>query len=1408
MSLRLQDDCSFFGSALPEPFVLGDLEPWLAKEKLLPKAIGAEGKKLTERWSQLRRSLRALGEVGGPQRVANHVLAPLVAVLGYEKLERQDEAVRTREGDEDAGWLFVGKDGAKLRVWSVDMNADLDAPSKRGHAYRFSPSRIANRVLLTKGERLGLLTDGIELRLLISDPARSESHLIINLGGGGWRSRREVPDSFRLLLALGSPAGVRKLPELTEAARLSQTKVTAKLREQAKLAVLGFLQSIFEDARNKAALEPAKEDAYPELARRLWSEALIVVYRLLFILKLESSPDPARAFSFASNSLWRNTYSPNFALGRVIEDYSRKGVPTGTMLSDGLRALFIMFCDGLAASGLKVSPLGGMLFGKDSTPILDACAWSEEAVRCLLENLLWTPRAGRDQPQRVHYGSLDVEDLGRVYEALLELEPGISTEPMCRLRRAKLEVVVPLEQGKPYRKNAAFAESADEADEEGEESEERSGGKKTKVQWIEEIPPGHFYLRVGLGRKASGSYYTPDAFVRFLVQETLEPQVAERSPKDDPKPDAILKLKALDPAMGSGHFLVGACRFLADKLYEACRLCDELASKAEEKAEKEKSEEKRAALRTQAAELRKRVEELPDPNDELVSYLPSHVPEGEQSGLSQAKALAICRRLVAVHCLYGVDKNPLAVELAKVSLWLESYAEGLPLTFLDHRLVLGDSLTGPFLADLMTFPGTGQRIDDLLAKDLAKRLQAGVARAMQHVRQLEASVGKDVADVEAKRNAKQKLDEELAPFKLLAVAWSGGVQLGRAECDDQAYLKLAKAVAGGQEPFAVIQASRELEQMVASGKAGVAYDLVFPEVFHGGEYAAKRTGFDAIVGNPPWDALQPYAKEFYAAFDLRVLDAPTKRERAEIEKRLEKRSDLAAAFQAYSRSIDGYKRVLDRLFKRINQTAGGAPSGAALDLWQPFAERAVTMLASTGQCGMVLPSAFHANQSATGERELYINDAGLRLCYSFENRNKLFDIDSRFKFAAVVARRAASARGELSCAFYLHDLQWLFDDQEPLQYDRNFVRETGGEYYSLLELRTLKDAEVAKHCYSTGMTFGEERERFSVHCGEEMHMTKAAHLFTSIEKALVSEDPREPDVASALLEKGFVALHEGKTFHQFNDHWDAPPRYLVGLDKVADKPGWLRPSRYFRLAFRDIASSTNERTGIFCLLPPGVLCGNTAPCERAPEARPNSVALNFLAVVNAHTFDWALRQKSATHVSQFILDGCPVPPAAFVGDRARFLAHAALRLSCNHEGYAPLWMEQLGEEWREAAPNKNWPVLGEEADRWAVRAAIDAVVADAYGLAREHYEHVLGSFSHKSFPDAPKLCLAAFDELKTIGLEAFLKKQDPYWNVPLNKELPKPVIELAIPEQKAGGQGQLPGMGTAVGSGRRPRKRA
>lgn len=1392
MALDLKD-CTFFGPALPEPFVKFELENLLNKDKLLPSNVGIEGKQLQNEWDNYRRKLRDLGEQGGPIRVINHVFEPLIKLLGYDAIEKA-EPVTTREDSkngEDGGYLITTSDKTnKLRIWTVEVGIDLDAPNKRGRAYRFSPSRIAQRVLLAKSERVGLLTDGQELRLLICDPARPDSHIVIRLdrGEGGWRSARNIPDSFRLLLALASPKGIAKVPDLTEKARLSQTEVTKTLRLQARQAVEGFVQGILDNPKNREFL--TLSDEYKDknlLAKQLWSEGLIFVYRLLFIFKLESSADPARAFSFASTSLWRNTYSPNTALAKYSREVIDKGAETGQMLEVGLRVLFRLFAEGLSVNELNIKPLGGMLFGSSATKLIDNLAWGEHAVATLLDKLLWTPK-GKIERQRVHYGSLDVEDLGRVYEALLELEPGIATEPMCRLRRQKLEVVVPIAQGEKYRASVSTKneietnedELEDTENEEDNDEETSSRSKKTKVQWIEAINPKQFYLRVGLGRKASGSYYTPHAFVRFLVQETLGVQVIERSPANDPKPIEILKLKALDPAMGSGHFLVEACRFLGEKLYEACRLCDELASEAEEKAKKATSESERKQFEEQAIELINRVKMLPDPNDELLAYLPSRVVEGEESGLSQWKALALCRRLIAVHCLYGVDKNPLAVELAKLSLWLESYAEGLPLTFLDHRLICGDSLTGPFFEQLLTYPGSGKPLEGLFVDGLNKQLTDTLNEALAEVQDLEASIGKDVADIENKRLAKNRLDKALEPFKLLAAAWSGGIMLGKEYCDDMAYVMLSKAVAEKANAQAFINEDPNLPKMVANGSEGIAYDLVFPEVFYLDANGSNQRGFDVVMGNPPWEGIDTSNREFFASWDFSLLDENNPKMVENIINKLLSFPEISTARKQYELNLNFIKCVAKTYFTHINQTADTL-SGATLDIYQCFVEKSHKILRGNGFIGMVLPSGIHANLGATGLRELLLRKYQLKCCFCFENHKKLFDIGLKQKFALIVAHHNNIGTNSFNCAFYLHDVEWLFSQnrQNLLTYTTKFLLDTTGSNLNFLELRNNLSVPIAQKAFSLkNCNFGELRSLWKVLPTEELHTSKQRYR-THLAKSLVKNldgDIRKFEILSKLISQRIFVVAKGEHFHQYTDLWGQSPSIVTTLKDMKGKESRLSASQHFRLVFRRQARSTDERTVISTIIQPGVLFFDSALPEKSPNLRPTIWALVVVAICNTFMFDWLVRQVVGANVTFNFLDATPVPNLSNI---IKELHHQAIRLVCNHEGYASLWYEQFGNIWRES--NKlpfTWPVLATDNERWEVRAVIDALVADAYSLSRDEYEHVLSTFSHKSYPKAPILCLEAFDELKAIGLEEFTKKHDPYWDIPLNEELPKPVIEL------------------------------
>ncbi len=1125
MSLDLRD-CMLSGPALTEAFLREGLA-------VAPEAARA--------WPDLRSALmRPRG-----QQVHRDVMRPLLTALGHGRPVRQASIV-TREGAEDGGYLLQDS-AARLRVWSIPGGTDPDP------THRNSPTRSAQRVLFAARETAGLLTDGRVARLLLCDSSRADSCVTVLMED--WRARDVAPDSWRVLFTLLAVPRLAGLPGVLDRARLFQAKVTTALRGQASEAITGFVNAL--------------PDRSGLTAEALWHDALILIYRLLFVLKLESAA--GQAFSFAASSLWRGAFSPNHALAPLVRRHLHQGHDTGHMLRDGLHRLFALFRDGVRAAGLSIAPLGGLLFGEAAMPHLDSLDWGERAPALLLDRLIWLPGRSGSPRTRVHYGSLGVEDLGSIYETLLELEPGIAAD-------------------------------------------------------------GSFILRPGPGRKASGAYYTPRDFVRFLVRETIDAAVAARSPPHDPDPAALLRLKIVDPATGSGHFLVEACRHLSEAVLTAARQADALG-------------------RTD------RLLAIPDPDATLLPYLPSR-------GDNETIARAICRRLVAVHCLYGCDRNRLAVELAKLSLWLESWAEGMPLTFLDHRIVHGDALTGPFFVHLTTLPVTGGPLDPLLARDVTAWLGQRMAEARSVVAGLDASIGRDLDDLSGKQAAKQRLDTLLAPLRHLALAWSEAAMTGARDGDDR-WIALARSALTG---------ARGGIGDAADPAQPLAWDLAFPDVF--------PNGFDVVLGNPPWDVVLPNSVDFVAGVDPAIKRAPTRQARAEIRHRVLSEPDVAARYDVYRAGFERLKRIAPRLYPLQRGSAG------SLDLYRLFAERALSLAARDGAIGLVLPSAFHANAGAARLRRAYLDTTRIDWCLSFENRRRWFDIDSRFKFDLLVARRPGPT-GSLRCGFYLEHLADAEAPRRIMSYDRAFLEAAGGAHLTPPELRGAGDLRVAQRLYANPDRLSGWCANRRIRFGCDLHMTADSGLFLP-------------------AGEGEMTLHEGKTFHQFTMRWETAPRYSVAA--AALRPATAEAARHTRLAFRDIARSNDERTMIACLAPPGAVFGHTATVEQTPQARSPRDAALLCALFNAFPFDWLIRQKAATHLSLYLLNDLPVPR------------------------FTPVQVDLL------AAAAHGMPTP-------ALRARMDAAVAHAYGLDRGLYARVLAGFSHASWPDAPEVCLMAFESL-------------------------------------------------------------
>jgi hypothetical protein len=519
-----------------------------------------------------------------------------------------------------------------------------------------------------------------------------------------------------------------------------------------------------------------------------------------------------------------------------------------------------------------------------------------------------------------------------------------------------------------------------------------------------------------------------------------------------------------------------------------------------------------------------------------------------------------------------------------------------------------------------------------------------------------------------------------------------------------------------------------------------------------------------------------------AGFNLGILEAPTARERSAVERRLLADAAINNSFLAQQEGFEQIKRANDKLYKYQKVIIDGDLAGRQLDAFRVFMERNAQLLRKYGYTGVVVPSAFHANAGATGVRKLYLEQMALQCCFSFENRKRLFDIHRSFKFAAVVSRNIPAGTDEFECGFYWQDPELLFTKNGRLSYTGQLVASMGGDYLLFFELRDLASVMLARAFSNASEPAASFFRRSGLRLQKQplaFDMSKDSSKFIPSSDIGANVDPRFGEKRLSLLSSHKVLyLTEGKTFWQYSDCWEEPPRFCVGLDSLSSLQ--VANAAFFRVGMRAVASSTNERTAVFTLLGPATVVGHSVALERAPEATTNHSKLLMVAIGNTFCFDWLCRQMMGANVTLFVLGLIPFPR---ISEEKAFLSHACLRLLANHDAFASLWTDQLGDTWRESSPSMFFPVIKDEISHWTLRAAIDAVVAKAYCLARSDYEHILASFNHRSFPKSPCLCLEAFDELQEIGIEAFVKKYDPYWGIPLNENLPQPVLDLEIPGQ-------------------------
>ena len=1064
------------------------------------------------------------------------------------------------------------------------------------------------------------------------------------------------------------------------------------------------------------------ERVYPALIRALAGKsgaeledvrqaALIFLYRLLFLLYAEDRDllpvNDSRYDDYGLRKSVRDDIAQRTKDGDAFSDFASR-------YYDQISTLCRQIDKGDPSIGLP--PYNGGLFAQQAAPLLERIRLSDAVLAPIIYDLSHTESStGR---RFVNYRDMTVQQLGSIYERLLEREPA---------RDAAGQIVV--------RPNS-------------------------------------------YARKDSGSYYTPQPLVDLIVERTLDPLLAERRAAFQTRADALqsdrrnkgdrsaelrrldpaqaaLDLKILDPAMGSGHFLVTAVDYLSDAIAELVEYAPTAAP---------------WLLDFYSSPLLERIAAIRE--DILARAHAANWVIDE----AQLTDQAIIRRMVLKRCIYGVDKNPLTVELAKVSLWLHSFTVGAPLSFLDHHLRCGDSLVGLRVHDAT------RELARLGGLTSGSAVQAA-ENATQGMQRIEELSDADISEVEESAQLFSEVEKTTAPLRGLldtfcGMHWLsaglkkrertaleqplvGAIALGH----EQAFPLLAHGPAGVDAADPIRQRSfwpafTELwnsARLIAQREHFLHWQVAFPGVWRDWQDDNPAGGFDAIIGNPPWDRIKLQEVEWFATRSSKLALAPTAAARRRGIKQLRDQDDPLAS------EFDAAKLRADRLGQLI-RGSGHYPllGGGDINLYSLFVERAMRLVKPDGIVGLLTPSGIYADKTAARFFKSVSTGGRIGGLFDFENRRlgtelpPFFpDVDSRFKFCALIFGGEERRFAETECAFFLHDTAALHDQDRcfPLA-PADFARVNPNTGTAPV-FRTRRDADITRRIYDrhpvlVDRSSDEEVRAWPVRYVRMLDMANDSHRFrTAAQLDAAGFYP----VDGNRWKKGeelYLPLYEGKMVQAFDhraasivssegnlfrpgqpdrtldeEHRDpdfAPrPRYWVSLQdsEIAKSFDWL-------LAFKDITAPTNVRTMISAIVP-RVGCGHTLPhfLPTEDDSECGSAAC-WLANLNSISFDYVARQKvQGTHLTWYIVEQLPViAPAdydrAFGPTTARALVRDhVLRLTYTAHDIAP-FARDLGHD----GP----PFIWNEEERRHLRARLDALYFHLYGLSRDVAAYILDTF--------------------------------------------------------------------------------
>jgi hypothetical protein len=1112
----------------------------------------------------------------------------------------------------------------------VGCNVELDKRTAGvAGAARNSPHSLMQELLNRSGDHLwGFVSNGLTLRILrdsasITRQAFVEFDLEAMMDG-------EVYADFVLLWMLlhqsriegDKPEGCL-LEQWSKQASEEGTRALESLRDGVEQAISDLGSGFLSHKANKELHSSLKsgqlttQDYYRQLLR--------LVYRLLFIFVAEDRnllfiPD-------ASEEAKKRYYHYSTKLLRERAEGRRT---RHSDLYEGLKLVMKILGDnGEPALGLPA--LGSFLFSDKATEALNTCQLSNQDLLKAVHALAFTTLQGTRRA--VDYKNLGSEELGSVYESLLELHPEMS------------------------------------------------------------VDAGTFQLTTAAGneRKTTGSYYTPKSLINLLLDSALDPVLedAVKGKSREEAEKAILNLKVVDPACGSGHFLIAAAQRLGKRL---------------------------AAIRT-----------------------------GDDEPAPEATRHAV--RDVIGRCIYGVDINEMAAELCKVALWMEAIEPGKALAFLDHHIKVGNSLLGTTrelilqgIPDEAFEPIEGdERAVTTFLKRRNREERQGQGRLFNIIVKNDDSIFHDFTElaalsddsVQAQKQKARHYEELLhsdnyAYEKLIADAWCAVFAWVKTEdhvtpLTHGDFIRLIESRTCTQE---------QLTEIVRISKRYNFFNwhIEFPEVF----LEVTKQGFDVIVGNPPWERIKIQDKEWFATHRPEISDARNASERRRLITELEQlEPSLYLKFSEAKRQSE-----IESQFVR---SSGRFPLCGTGDIntYAIFAELNSTILSSKGRMGTVLPLGIATDNTTKDFFQMMIHDKSLVSVTGFINERFLFKgVLHNFKFCVFVA----SGKGEITLkpifVFNCYSVEESNDDSKRFSLTADDIALLNPETQTCPIFFNKKSAEITLSIYRSLPLIGSEVAQISwnINTFSMFHMGNSSDNFETT--------PRQAS----------LPLYESKMFHQYNHRfasfeglpvggrshmlpetplndlknpeYEAQPCYYIDRAKVIDALPKNYPHKWM-VAFRRITSSGLFRTTTFSILP-FVGAGDSVTIVYLPNLNPFQICM-FVGGMNSFISDFCVRQKLAgANLSNYVFRQIPIVlPTKFVeltpliGKIDVWIKNSILELT-----YAAWDLQPFAQDCGYDGPPFKW----DEERRFWLRAELDALYFHLYCIERDDVNYIMETF--------------------------------------------------------------------------------